>query len=63
MIIKVKEGQNMELLDVLDENGNKTGEVEDRSEIYRRRLPFWRKRTRRGYEKRAITICNNYAQF
>ena len=28
----------MELLDVLDENGKKTGEVEDRSEIYRKGL-------------------------
>ena len=28
----------MELLDVLDENGNKTGEVEDRSEIYKKGL-------------------------
>ena len=28
----------MELLDVLDENGNKTGEVEERSEIYRKGL-------------------------
>ncbi len=28
----------MELLDVLDENGNKTGEVEDRSEVYRKGL-------------------------
>lgn len=28
----------MELLDVLDENGNKTGIVEDRSEVYRKGL-------------------------
>ena len=28
----------MELLDVLDENGNKTGEVEERSEVYRKGL-------------------------
>ena len=28
----------MELLDVLDENGNPTGEVEDRNEVYRRGL-------------------------
>ena len=28
----------MELLDVLDENGNKTGMVEDRSEVYRKGL-------------------------
>ena len=28
----------MELLDVLDENGNKTGEVEERDEVYRKGL-------------------------
>ena len=28
----------MELLDILDENGNKTGEVEERSEVYRKGL-------------------------
>jgi len=28
----------MELLDVLDENGNKTGEVEEQSEVYRKGL-------------------------
>ena len=28
----------MELLDVLDENGNKTGDVEERSEVYRKGL-------------------------
>ena len=33
----------MELLDVLDENGNKTGEVEERSEIYRQGL--WHRST------------------
>ena len=42
-------GDNMELLDVLDENGNKTGEVEDRAEIYRK-----------GFlESRAVSFFNH----
>ena len=38
IILEVERGYNMELLDVLDENGNPTGEVESREEIYRKGL-------------------------